>query len=151
MLIFTEGKIPLDEPAILPSTSIRDEKRKGIFSTPQGKRIDFRLERDRDWEKDGERDRDSEQMPPPGSHKKKSIPAPLDGEDQPIDPDEPTYCTCNQVSFGEMIACDNENCEGGEWFHYQCVGLSSESRFKGKWYCPSCKVLQRRGLLDPPA
>lgn len=22
---------------------------------------------------------------------------------------EPTYCFCGQVSFGEMIACDNEN------------------------------------------
>ena len=27
---------------------------------------------------------------------------------QPLDPDEPTYCLCNQVSFGEMIGCDNE-------------------------------------------
>lgn len=144
-----EGKIPPDEPVILPPASMRDERRKAFFSTPQGKRLDMRFDRDRDWERDG--DRDSELMPPPGSHKKKSIPAPMDGEDQPIDPNEPTYCICGQVSFGDMIACDNENCEGGEWFHYQCVGLSSESRFKGKWYCPSCKFLQRRGLLDPPA
>ena len=41
-------------------------------------------------------------------------------------------------------------CEGGEWFHYQCVGLSSETRFKGKWYCPHCRSLQRRGMLDVP-
>jgi hypothetical protein len=26
-----------------------------------------------------------------------------------IDPNEPTYCYCNQVSFGDMIACDGEN------------------------------------------
>ncbi|KAH7441363.1 hypothetical protein KP509_03G034800 [Ceratopteris richardii] len=146
-----EGKIPVHEPAILPASSMKDERRKGLFSTPQGKRIDLRSERDRDWERDAERERDIDLMPPPGSHKKKSFPAPLDGEDQPIDPDEPTYCICGQVSFGDMIACDNENCEGGEWFHYQCVGLSSESRLKGKWYCPLCKALQRRGLLDPPA
>lgn len=25
-----------------------------------------------------------------------------------IDPDEPRYCTCNRVSYGEMIACENE-------------------------------------------
>jgi hypothetical protein len=25
-----------------------------------------------------------------------------------VDPNEPTYCICKQVSFGEMIACDNE-------------------------------------------
>lgn len=30
---------------------------------------------------------------------------------QPLDPDEPTYCLCNQVSFGEMIGCDNEEVE----------------------------------------
>jgi hypothetical protein len=28
--------------------------------------------------------------------------------DVPIDPNEPTYCLCNQVSFGAMIGCDNE-------------------------------------------
>lgn len=25
------------------------------------------------------------------------------------DPDEQTYCICNQVSYGEMVACDNED------------------------------------------
>ena len=28
-------------------------------------------------------------------------------EDMPVDPNEPTYCLCHQVSYGEMIACDN--------------------------------------------
>eukprot|EP01018_Ginkgo_biloba_P035327 Gb_23205 [translate_table: standard] len=140
-----EGKIAPDEPAILPPTSTREEKRKGYFFTPQTKRLESKVERD--WEKD--RDRDFELMPPPGSHKR-TIPAPVD-VDQPIDPNEPTYCVCHQVSFGDMIACDNENCEGGEWFHYACVGLTSETRFKGKWYCPTCRLLPRRGALDPPA
>lgn len=27
--------------------------------------------------------------------------------DMPIDPNEPLYCYCQQVSFGEMVACDN--------------------------------------------
>ncbi len=27
--------------------------------------------------------------------------------DMPIDPNEPTYCICNRVSFGEMVGCDN--------------------------------------------
>lgn len=127
-----EGKISQDEPAILPPLPIvpKDEKRRSYFGTPQSKRLDFRG----DW------DRDFELMPPPGSHKK-SVPAPVD-IDQPIDPNEPTYCICHQVSFGDMIACDNENCEGGEWFHYLCVGLTPETRFKGKWYCPTCRQLQ---------
>ncbi|KAK8689498.1 hypothetical protein V6N13_088214 [Hibiscus sabdariffa] len=134
-----EGKIPPDEPAILPSLPIvplppKLEKRKFFYGTPQSKRFDYR---DRDW--DRERDRDFELMPPPGSHKR-DFASPLD-VDQPIDPNEPTYCVCHQVSFGDMIACDNENCEGGEWFHYACVGLTPETRFKGKWYCPTCRLL----------
>lgn len=32
-------------------------------------------------------------------------------------------------------------CQGGEWFHYTCVGLTPETRFKGKWYCPTCRLL----------
>ncbi|KAL5996695.1 hypothetical protein ACLOJK_007614 [Asimina triloba] len=27
--------------------------------------------------------------------------------DLPVDPNEPTYCFCEQVSYGEMVACDN--------------------------------------------
>ncbi|CAB4316187.1 unnamed protein product [Prunus armeniaca] len=130
-----EGKIPPDEPAVLPPLPIvpKNEKRKPMYVTPQSKRLDFR---DRDW--DRERDRDFELMPPPGSHRKEYA-VPVDVE-QPIDPNEPTYCVCHQVSFGDMIACDNENCQGGEWFHYACVGLTPETRFKGKWYCPTCRL-----------
>lgn len=29
--------------------------------------------------------------------------------DMPVDPNEPTYCLCNQVSYGEMIGCDNQD------------------------------------------
>ncbi|CAM8889005.1 unnamed protein product [Rhodiola kirilowii] len=131
-----EGKIAPDEPAILPPLPIvhKSEKRK-IYVAPSAKRLGFR---DRTW--DHERDRDFELMPPPGSHKNEYV-APMD-VDQPIDPNEPTYCVCHQVSFGDMIACDNENCQGGEWFHYACVGLTPETRFKGKWYCPTCSQLQ---------
>ncbi|XP_032352524.1 inhibitor of growth protein 1 isoform X1 [Camelus ferus] len=56
--------------------------------------------------------------------------------DLPIDPNEPTYCLCNQVSYGEMIGCDNDECPI-EWFHFSCVGLSHKP--KGKWYCPRCR------------
>ncbi|XP_070554167.1 inhibitor of growth protein 1-like [Ptychodera flava] len=59
-----------------------------------------------------------------------------------IDPNEPTYCLCNQVSYGEMIGCDNVNCEL-EWFHFNCVGLTSKP--KGKWYCPRCAPERKKG------
>lgn len=49
---------------------------------------------------------------------------------------EPTYCVCHQVSYGDMICCDNDACEI-EWFHFQCVSLATKP--KGKWYCPNCR------------
>ena len=35
------------------------------------------------------------------------------------------YCICNQVSYGDMVACDNDDCPY-EWFHYPCVGISGD-------------------------
>ncbi|KAL4624737.1 inhibitor of growth protein 5-like isoform X1 [Arapaima gigas] len=55
--------------------------------------------------------------------------------DMPVDPNEPTYCLCHQVSYGEMIGCDNPDCPV-EWFHFACVDLTTKP--KGKWYCPRC-------------
>ncbi|KAI8344126.1 hypothetical protein BC941DRAFT_365302 [Chlamydoabsidia padenii] len=55
--------------------------------------------------------------------------------EQIIDPNEPKYCYCNQVSFGDMVACDGDNCEK-EWFHYACVGLTETP--PGKWFCKDC-------------
>jgi hypothetical protein len=34
-----------------------------------------------------------------------------------IDPNEPTYCYCSQVSFGDMIACDGENVKNWKTSH----------------------------------
>jgi hypothetical protein len=79
-----------------------------------------------------------------------------DGEDEEvIDPDEPTYCICGDVSWGTMVACDNqdvsdagasdctvltgEQCEK-EWFHLECVGLQDIPPRRSKWYCPDCQV-----------
>ncbi|XP_014669538.1 PREDICTED: inhibitor of growth protein 3-like [Priapulus caudatus] len=63
--------------------------------------------------------------------------------DWQYDPNEPRYCICNQVSYGDMVGCDNESCPF-EWFHYDCVGITQPP--KGKWYCPSCSAaMKRRG------
>ncbi|XP_057959993.1 PHD finger protein ING1 [Malania oleifera] len=62
--------------------------------------------------------------------------------DLPVDPNEPTYCLCNQVSYGEMVACDNPDCKI-EWFHYGCVGLKEQP--KGKWFCSDCIGKRRKG------
>ena len=65
----------------------------------------------------------------------------VDGGDWAYDPNEPRYCICNQVSYGEMVGCDNGDCPI-EWFHYGCVGLTQAP--KGKWFCPQCTAAMKR-------
>lgn len=52
------------------------------------------------------------------------------------DDDREVYCFCRQVSYGEMVACDDPDCEL-EWFHLGCVGLKNPPL--GKWYCNACR------------
>lgn len=56
----------------------------------------------------------------------------------PIDPNEPIYCFCKQVSYGSMICCDNKKCRY-EWFHFSCVGLTQKPKNNKKWYCTDCQ------------
>ncbi|KAI4725590.1 hypothetical protein E4T49_06690 [Aureobasidium sp. EXF-10728] len=75
--------------------------------------------------------------------------------DEAEDGDEPKYCYCGQGSFGEMIACDNDDCPM-EWFHLGCTGLRAVPGDNGecedadelmrlltqttvKWFCDVCK------------
>ncbi|XP_072724412.1 D-2-hydroxyglutarate dehydrogenase, mitochondrial isoform X3 [Ciconia boyciana] len=76
---------------------------------------------------------------------------PSDVLDMPVDPNEPTYCLCHQVSYGEMIGCDNQDCPI-EWFHFACVDLTTKP--KGKWVImgissavPGCSVWSRQTQL----
>ena len=63
-------------------------------------------------------------------------------EDDEEGGDDKKYCLCHNVSYGDMVACDNDNCPY-EWFHWSCVGLKSEPN--GTWYCPVCtEKLQRK-------
>ncbi|KZV78153.1 the Ing1 Phd finger in complex with A histone H3k4me3 peptide [Exidia glandulosa HHB12029] len=55
----------------------------------------------------------------------------------PIDPNEPVYCYCRSVSYGAMVACDDDDCPH-EWFHLSCTGLDAVPKSK-KWYCDVCK------------
>ncbi|KAL6091581.1 hypothetical protein STEG23_034547 [Scotinomys teguina] len=56
--------------------------------------------------------------------------------DLPIHANKPMYYLCNQVSCGEMIGCDNDECPI-EWFHFSCVGLNHKP--KDKWHYPKCR------------
>jgi hypothetical protein len=53
-----------------------------------------------------------------------------EGDDEDED-GEPRYCYCNEISFGEMVACDNDACPR-EWFHLSCVGLTKPPGKNGK-------------------
>lgn len=51
--------------------------------------------------------------------------------------DEERYCYCQGVSYGEMVACDKDDCPR-QWFHLDCIGLKSVPK-SAKWYCDECK------------
>ena len=78
--------------------------------------------------------------------------------DLALDPDEPRYCYCENVSHGEMLGCEvsrflmvapfhhrvlkclswqNDDCPHGGWFHLTCLGLTTAP--KDLWWCDSCK------------
>ncbi|KAI7189908.1 hypothetical protein KC363_g4692 [Hortaea werneckii] len=81
-------------------------------------------------------DNDDDDMAAP-----EALDEPDDGsEHDPDDPDEPKYCYCNRGSYGEMVACDNDNCPR-EWFHLGCTELRDAPGEDEKWYCAECRPL----------
>jgi hypothetical protein len=72
-----------------------------------------------------------------------------DGEDDEEEENEPRYCYCNEVSYGFMVACDNENC-ARQWFHMRCTGLKEAPASTAKWYCDECKQLQKDSRRSRP-
>lgn len=80
---------------------------------------------------------------PPTKKKKteKTPPPKIVEQDIPVDPNEPVYCYCKKVSYGQMICCDSDDCEK-EWFHFACVGLTEEP--KNEWFCPDCEKKKKK-------
>ncbi|KAH9855072.1 hypothetical protein C2E23DRAFT_867148 [Lenzites betulinus] len=72
-------------------------------------------------EDDGEGDEEMEEAAEDGA----------DAEDQEL------YCYCQKLSYGEMIACDNDGCRY-QWFHLSCVNLKPP--LPENWYCEECSV-----------
>ena len=75
---------------------------------------------------------------------------------------------CLKVSYGEMVACDNPECQL-EWFHFACVGLETKPKVttlhrtaatqypsrwliclfdQGKWFCSDCKKKIRKQRVE---
>ncbi|PVI00351.1 hypothetical protein DM02DRAFT_614445 [Periconia macrospinosa] len=81
------------------------------------------------------------------SSRASSIAPEQDSQDAESDEDgeEPLYCYCNQVSFGSMVACDNDSCPR-EWFHLPCVKLDRAPSGRTKWFCSTeCREAHARG------
>ena len=53
---------------------------------------------------------------------------------------DPTFCYCKQPETPDrpMVACDNEQCQN-QWFHLDCLQITTADLPKGRWYCPDCK------------
>lgn len=125
------------------------EKTLGKLGRDKGK--DKKKKRDKDKDADDEvpkKKKKKSHQPEPEPEPQPALPVlplsmthPSDVLDMPVDPNEPTYCLCHQVSYGEMIGCDNPDCPI-EWFHFACVNLTTKP--KGKWYCPRCLVDRKR-------
>ncbi|KIW94948.1 uncharacterized protein Z519_04928 [Cladophialophora bantiana CBS 173.52] len=65
-----------------------------------------------------------------------------DEENEGAEEDEERYCYCQGVSYGEMVACDRDDCPR-QWFHLECIGLKSVPK-SAKWYCDECKEVLAR-------
>ncbi|KAJ7124735.1 hypothetical protein C8R43DRAFT_898879 [Mycena crocata] len=68
-------------------------------------------------------------------HPREDVDMDADGEEDNEGEDENLYCFCQKQSYGDMIACDNDDCPY-EWFHLSCVQLSQPT--PEKWYCREC-------------
>ena len=65
----------------------------------------------------------------------------VDDEDHDEDDanDDTRYCYCQEQSYGEMVACENDDCTR-QWFHTGCIGMKKVPDEDEDWYCPDCRV-----------
>ncbi|KAJ6626837.1 hypothetical protein B0H10DRAFT_1996778 [Mycena sp. CBHHK59/15] len=68
-------------------------------------------------------------------HPREDVDMDGEGEEDGEGEDENLYCFCQKQSYGDMIACDNDDCPY-EWFHLSCVQLTQPT--PEKWYCREC-------------
>lgn len=61
-----------------------------------------------------------------------------DEEEDDDQEDDRRYCICNERSYGEMVACENDKCPY-EWFHLACIGMKRVPDEAEVWYCPECR------------
>lgn len=138
---------PKTHPAVMPDSKLPDNK------TAQSQRSESRREAIAAKKAQGEPPKG--RAPTPGARRKRPEPQKeeedrkrqkpkktgamglyMGNKEEEEEGTNEVYCVCQQVLFGEMIACDNVKCKI-QWFHLQCVGLAHPP--KGTWYCDECK------------
>lgn len=77
----------------------------------------------------------------------KKIDSGSESSDSDGDDLQPTYCICEEISYGDMVGCDNDLCPL-EWCHFGCVSISRKP--KGKWYCPFCRGTTSKTMKPKP-
>jgi hypothetical protein len=60
-----------------------------------------------------------------------------------IDPDEPRYCICDDVSYGQMISCDNN-------VSFIPLQLLQQQRGRGRWWTMANDPTVRQRVVSPP-
>ncbi|ORY23621.1 hypothetical protein BCR39DRAFT_548981 [Naematelia encephala] len=137
-----EGRRSGQAARVSPSaeSNVREGNGDGRESRVSRVRAGVKRGRADDEDEDDEEDDGEEDVKPQAkrttSNKKTTIQADeLPIEDTAVGDGERLYCTCQAVSYGEMIGCDNEDCDI-EWFHLACLGLDKTP--EGTWYCPYC-------------
>ena len=62
--------------------------------------------------------------------------------------DDQKYCFCQTVSYGDMVACENDACRY-EWFHFKCVGITKAPPDGYRWYCSDCEAKGFKSGMAP--
>lgn len=90
--------------------------------------------------------KDTVKSGPPSSSASSVGPEPELSEGNEEDDNEPRFCFCDGVSYGNMVACDNEECPR-EWFHLACVNLEKAPNARTKWFCSDeCREAHARAI-----
>ncbi|XP_072022093.1 uncharacterized protein [Amphiura filiformis] len=65
------------------------------------------------------------------------------------DYDELCLCKQQQASSSPMLYCNNRFCTLGSWFHYDCIGITSDTVPKGIWFCSkACEADSKKKKKD---
>ena len=68
-------------------------------------------------------------------------PVPRDIGEEETEEDDGSWCYCKLPKGGDMVCCEGRGCI--KWFHLECLQMVESPR--GKWVCPTCHAIAKRG------